>query len=454
MDSPKTAILVVDDDAGQCEILIHILQLEGHSAESVRTGREALDRIRKSSNELVLLDLKLPDTSGLDVLSAIIKRNPSLPVIMISGEGDIRTALKATQMGAFDFLEKPLDPDRVLLTVKNALERNRLERAKTNLLESVKEHYVMIGSSPRMKKVHDLIVKAAMTNSKVLIEGENGTGKELVARAVHHGGPKADRPFVAVNCAAIPDTLIESELFGHKKGAFTGAVADKPGRFKTADGGTLFLDEIGDMSPMTQAKVLRALEEGVIEMVGSGSPVPVDVRLIAATNKDLQKEMLEEKFREDLYFRINVLNIKLPPLRERREDVPLIVEHYIRHFCNEHGVVLKHISPSAMEKLTLHAWPGNIRELKNFVEKMVILVESVEIGKGDVQSLLREGTPRKLKENDELLTLHEAKERFEREFIRAKLEATGWNITKAAELLDIPRTYLHKKVKEMGLGRD
>jgi two-component system nitrogen regulation response regulator NtrX len=451
MDSQKAAILVVDDDPGLCEILIHILQLEGHSAESAGTGKTALERIRKSSVELVILDLKLPDASGLEVLSAIMKRNLPLPVIMISGEGDIRTALRATQMGAFDFLEKPLDPDRVLLTVKNALERDRLERAKTNLLESVKEHYVMIGGSPRMQKVHDLIVKAARTSSKVLIEGENGTGKELVARAIHHGSPKADRPFVAVNCAAIPDTLIESELFGHKRGAFTGAVADKPGKFRTADGGTLFL---GDMSPMTQAKVLRALEEGVIEMVGSGSPVSVDVRLISATNKDLHKEMLEGKFREDLYFRINVLNIKLPPLRERREDVPLIVEHYVRHFCNEHGIVLKHISPSAMEKLTLHPWPGNIRELKNFVEKMVVLVESNEISREDVQTLLLEGTSWRLKKDDASLTLHEAKERFEREFIRGKLEAAGWNVTKAAELLDIPRTYLYKKMKEMGLGKD
>jgi two-component system nitrogen regulation response regulator NtrX len=453
MNSKKAAILVVDDDPGFCEILIHILQFEGYLAENALTGREALDRLRKSTIDLVLLDLKLPDTSGLDVLSAVMKRKFPVPVIMISGEGDIRTALRAIQMGAYDFLEKPLDPDRVLLTVKNALDRNRLEHAKVSLLESVKEHYTMIGRSNKMQKIQDLILKAAKTNSKVLIEGENGTGKELVARAVHHSSPKADKPFVAVNCAAIPETLIESELFGHRKGAFTGAVADKPGRFQAADGGTLFLDEIGDMSPMTQAKVLRTLEEGVVEMVGSSDPIQVDVRLVAATNKDLQKEMLEGKFREDLYFRINVLNIKLPPLRERREDIPLIVEHYIRHFCNEYGVVLKHVSVSAMERLIVHAWPGNIRELKNFVEKMVILIESEEIQTGDVQTLLQEAVSPKRIENYKTLTLHEAKERFEREFVRAKLEAANWNITKAAELLDIPRTYLHKKVKDMGLGR-
>jgi two-component system, NtrC family, nitrogen regulation response regulator NtrX len=451
MDPKKTAILVADDDPALCEILVHILKVEGYSVERVHTGGEALRCLQRGGTDLVLLDLRLPDMSGMDILSALQKRKSKIQAIMISGEGDIRTALGATRMGAFDFLEKPLDPDRVLLTIKNALERRRLEDDKERLLEAVRGHYVMIGRSAGMQRVRDLIVKASKTNSKVLIEGENGTGKELVARAIHHGGAKAVRPFVAVNCAAIPDPLIESELFGHKKGAFTGAISDKSGKFKAADGGTLFLDEIGDMSPMIQAKMLRTLEEGAVEMLGSNEPVPVDVRLVSATNKDLQTEMAEGRFRKDLYFRINVLNIKLPPLRERRDDIPMLVEHYIRHFCGEHGVVLKRMTASAAEMLCAFGWPGNIRELKNFVEKMVILLEPDEIRADDIRPLLNDAGRSDRSEPNDGLKLGEAKDRFEREFIREKLEAANWNITRTAELLGIPRTYLHKKVKQMGL---
>ncbi len=451
MENGKPLVLVVDDDPHLCEILAHILALEGYASAAAHTGAEALQALRQSPADLVLLDLKLPDTDGLDLLSALRRGEPPVPVIMISGEGTIRTAVKAVGMGAYDFLEKPLDPDRVLLTVRNALERRRLEDEKASLLRTVAAQYAMIGESEAMRRVHEWILKAARTGSKVLIEGENGTGKELVARAIHRAGQKADRPFVAVNCAAIPETLIESELFGYRKGAFTGAVSDRPGKFQAAEGGTLFLDEIGDMSPVTQAKVLRAIEAEVVEPVGASAPVRTDIRLIAATNKDLRTEMAEGRFREDLYFRLNVLNIRIPALRERREDIPLLVGHFIRLFCREHGVDLKRIEPSAMEHLSALPWAGNVRELRNFMEKLVVLIDREEIRKADLVPLL--SLPERAGRSDDPspLTLHEAKERFERGFIREKLEAAGWNVTRAAEALGLPRTYLHRKMKQLGL---
>jgi two-component system nitrogen regulation response regulator NtrX len=369
---------------------------------------------------------------------------------MISGEGTIHTAVEATKKGAYDFLEKPVDTDRLLLTVKNALDRGRLEMEKEQLLDRVKQHYVMIGTSSKMKEIHELIQKAGATNSKVLVEGENGTGKELVARAIHHESSRAGQSFVAVNCAAIPETLIESELFGHKKGSFTGAIADKPGRFQTADGGTLFLDEIGDMSLMTQAKVLRALEEGVVEMVGSGESISVDVRVIAATNKDLQKEMQNGNFREDLFFRLNVLNIKVPPLRERKEDIPLLVDYYIQYFCAEHGIKLKKMTSKAMQHLLRHNWPGNVRELKNFIEKLVILISPAEILSEHITSILEHHTLSKPAVAEDL-SLKEARESFERDYIRQKLTMCDWNVTKAAQILGVPRTYLYKKMHMLGI---
>jgi two-component system nitrogen regulation response regulator NtrX len=303
-----------------------------------------------------------------------------------------------------------------------------------------------------MRAVRDLVLKAARTSSKGLIEGENGTGKELVARAIHHSSAQADRPFVAVNCAAIPEALIESELFGHRKGAFTGAVADRVGRFQAADGGTLFLDEIGDMSPVTQAKVLRVIETEAFERVGSNETLSVEVRLIAATNQDLRAAMAEGRFREDLFFRINVLSIRMPPLRERREDIPALVTHYVRFFCQEHGIRLKTVDAAALDRLSEHAWPGNVRELRNLTEKLVVLVERENVGAEDVSLLLRSAGRTYPAGGAGPLTLREAKERFERDFIREGLEAEKWNVTKAADRLGIPRTYLHKKIRQMGIG--
>ena len=385
----KPRILIVDDDRSHCDIIANALDYEGYNTDIANNGKTAILKIQSDILDLILLDFKLPDMTGIKVLEKAREKNPPVQVVMLSGQGSIHTAVEATKMGAYDFLEKPISSDRILLTLRNALDRGRLEREKAHLLESVKKHYTMVGEGPKMKEIHDLIRKAAKTNSKVLIEGENGTGKELVARAIHHESSRAGRPFVAVNCAAIPETLIESELFGHKKGSFTGAIADKPGRFQQADSGTIFLDEIGDMSIMTQAKVLRTLEEGTIEMVGGSEAIPVDVRVIAATNKDLLEEMKASHFREDLYFRLNVLSIKVPTLRERRDDIPILVEYYTQHFCNEHGVVQKKITPKALQQLVRYPWPGNVRELKNFVEKAVVLIGPAEIQPHDVSAILK-----------------------------------------------------------------
>jgi two-component system nitrogen regulation response regulator NtrX len=446
----KPRVLIVDDDRSFCEILKNTLEYEEYIVGTANDGKAALSRLNEKPFDIVLLDLNLPDIPGIKILQKARKMEPPVQVVMISGEGTIHTAVEATKKGAYDFLEKPVDTDRLLLTVKNALDRGRLEMEKVQLLDRVKQHYVMIGSSPKMMEIHELIQKAGATNSKVLIEGENGTGKELVARAIHHESSRAGQSFVAVNCAAIPDTLIESELFGHKKGSFTGAVADKAGKFQTADGGTLFLDEIGDMSLMTQAKVLRALEENVVEMVGSGESIPVDVRVIAATNKNLQKEMQDGNFREDLFFRLNVLNIKVPPLRERKEDIPQLVEYYVQFFCAEHGIKLKKIAPKAMQSLLRHNWPGNVRELRNFVEKLVILITPSEIQSEHIGSILGQHTPSKPAAAEDLF-LKEARESFERDFIRQKLAAYDWNVTKAAKVLGVPRTYLYKKMHKLGV---
>ena len=449
----KPVILICDDDRSLCDILETTLKYDGYNAVTVNSGQQALDRINEKDIDLILLDLKLPDMNGLYTLKQIQKKLHHTPVIMISGVGDIAAAVEATRNGAFDFLEKPLDAERVLVTIRNALEKRRLEREKYNLLQKVADQYRMIGVSPAWKKIQVLIQKAAQTNIKVLIEGENGTGKELVARAIHHQSQRKFGPFIAMNCAAIPENLIESELFGHKKGSFTGAYSDKPGRFQNADGGSILLDEIGDMSLMTQAKVLRTLEQGSVEMIGSNDLIPINVRVIAATNKNLQKEMEAGKFREDLYFRLNVLNIKVPPLRAHLDDIPDLMEYFIDMFCHEHSIRMKRVTQNALDRLMSYTWPGNIRELKNLTEKLVILNESDEINADDINKFLNENIQRNqlIAVN---LPLKTAKERFERRFIADALKYYQWNITKTAKVLDIPRTYLHKKINNLNLKKE
>jgi len=448
MVAKKPLILICDDDHSQCEVLEYALNGEGYDTDIVHTGAGALNRIKDNHHDLILLDLKLPDINGLEVLKRIQTLKFPPLAVMISGQGDIHAAVEATKHGAFDFLEKPLDSDRVLVTLRNALDKSRLEKEKEHLLQSMVEQYQMVGKSGPLKKVFMLIDKAARTSSKVLIEGENGTGKELVARAIHHRSSRAYQPFIAVNCAAIPEYLIESELFGHKKGSFTGAVADKPGRFQLADNGTIFLDEIGDMSPMTQAKVLRTLEGGMIEIVGGSEPIAVDIRVIAATNKNLNEEMEKKNFREDLYFRLNVLNIKMPALREREEDIPLLVEYFIEMFSHEYGVRIKQVQSRAMEKLCSYAWPGNVRELKNVVEKMVVLLESHEVHAKDIDKIMHDHMQKALDVRNDL-SFKDAKRAFERQYIHNKLVATEWNVTETARSLQIPRTYLHKKINQL-----
>ena len=450
MPATPYRILVVDDDRNLSKILVNVLDYEGYASEFVSSGQAALDRVAAETFDLVILDLSLPDKSGLEVLQSIRQIRSQVQVVMISGHGSIETALEATRIGAYDFLEKPLDSDRILVTIKNALEKGRLLKKNLHLRQDALVRYRLIGESPAMEEVKALIQRAAATESKVLIQGENGTGKELVARAIYYQGPRFGEPFVAVNCAAIPENLVESELFGYKKGAFTGAVADKAGRFQAADRGTLFLDEIGDMSLMTQAKVLRALEEHCIERVGSNESIPVDIRFIAATNRDLQAEMAAGHFREDLFYRLNVLNIQIPPLRERREDIPLLVNHYLNYFSQEQGQVSKKISDRAMDVLSGYPWPGNVRELRNIIEKMVTLIDGRVIQFADIEKLLNKGGGGR-NEIVGNMPLKEARTAFEKNYILAKLTEMDWNITRTAEVLQIPRTYLYKKIKTMGI---
>ncbi|MBN2417298.1 sigma-54-dependent Fis family transcriptional regulator [bacterium] len=450
MHGSKNKILIVDDDKNISAILVNILDYEGYECEFASNGKSALAKLKKNPYDLVLLDLALPDISGLEVLKeAVDDGNFHTPqVVMISGQGTIHTALRATRMGAYDFLEKPLDSERILVTIKNALEKAKLERTRNRFLADMKQQYCMIGDSEPMKRVKELIRRAAETDSKVLIEGENGTGKELVARAIYYNSDRSGENFVTVNCAAIPETLVESELFGHKKGSFTDAVADKMGRFQQADRGTLFMDEIGDMHLTMQAKLLRALEDNSIEMIGSAKPIKVDVRIIAATNRDLQEEMRKGNFREDLYYRLNVLSIKLPPLRERRDDIPLLVDHFLARFCEEQGKEAKIISPRAMKVIMGYHWPGNVRELRNIIEKIVTLVDKSAIQDMDMSPLLKSGTSLPAVSD---ISLRDAKRDFERTFITAKLNELDWNISLAADSLQIPRTYLYKKMKNLNI---
>ncbi|HVH08783.1 MAG TPA: sigma-54 dependent transcriptional regulator, partial [Gemmatimonadales bacterium] len=369
-------VLVVDDEKGIREALTQLLEYEEIDVRSGASGSAALELYPEFRPHLVFLDVKMQGMDGLETLRKLRELDPHAQVVMISGHGTIQTAVEATQLGAYDFLEKPLDTDRVLLTLRNALAHVDLASENVRLTAEVRAQYEIVGTSRAVKAVIERIEKVAPTQARVLITGENGTGKELVARAIHTLSPRARGPFVEVNCAAIPSELIESELFGHIKGSFTGAIADRAGKFELADGGTLFLDEIGDMSLAAQAKVLRALEDGVIARVGSGKPLAVDVRVIAATNKELRAEIAAGRFREDLLYRLNVVPIEVPPLRERRADVPHLVEHFVARLTERGGLEGKRFDPAAVQRLATYDWPGNIRELRNAVERLLILAPS------------------------------------------------------------------------------
>jgi len=444
-------ILIIDDEPAIQSTLRGVLEDEGYRVSAVGSGRQAIELLADEMPDLVFLDVWMPGLDGLDTLVQIKSLRPETTIVMISGHATIETAVKATRLGAYDFIEKPLSLEKTLLTVSRALDHARLARENASLRSRLGQRLEIIGDSPVMRRLREHIATAAPSNGRVLIQGENGSGKELVARAIHGLSARRDRPFVEVNCAAIPEELIESELFGHEKGAFTGAVARRRGRFELADGGTLFLDEIGDMSLKTQAKVLRALEEQSFERVGGRDKVKIDVRVIAATNRDLAA-LLGHGFREDLYYRLNVIPIEVPPLRERREDIPLLIDHFIRIFCAENGKRPKTLSGEALAYFLNYDWPGNVRELRNLVERLVIMAPGDVIGVDDVPAPVRpKDAPPAATEQAER-SLREARDGFERAFIVAELRANDWNMTRTAERLGIERSHLYRKLKAYGIA--
>ena len=457
-------VLVVDDEKGIREALQQLLQYEQIEVQACASGSEALQRYPEFRPHLVFLDVKMQGMDGLETLRKLREIDPHAQVVMISGHGSIQTAVEATQLGAYDFLEKPLDTDRILLTLRNALQHVDLASENVRLKAEVHAQYEIVGTSRGVKQVIERLEKVAPTPARVLITGENGTGKELVARAIHLLSSRARGPFVEVNCAAIPTELIESELFGHVKGSFTGAFADRAGKFELADGGTLFLDEIGDMSLSAQAKVLRALEEGVISRVGSGKTQEVDVRVVAATNKDLKAEIAAGRFREDLLYRLNVVPIEVPPLRARRADVPQLVEHFVGQLGRTGGLQPKPFAPEAVQRLAAHDWPGNIRELRNAVERLLILTTGPAVTAQDVERIASVGTSDAAGGTEaadvagapwmRAATFEAFKQVAERTYILAKLKENDWNVSETARTLEMPRSNLYKKIERYRLARE
>ncbi len=449
-------ILIVDDERGVRAALGQLLEYEGYEVRTAENAVDAIGEYERYRPHLVFMDVKMAGIDGLEALKKIRELDPAATVVMISGHGTIQTAVEATQLGAYDFLEKPLDTDRILVTLRNALQHLELHAENTRLRETIEARYEMVGRSYAIRALIDTIERVAPTPARVLITGENGTGKELVARAVHRLSSRANEPFIEVNCAAIPSELIESELFGHMKGSFTGAVNDRAGKFELADGGTLFLDEIGDMSLAAQAKVLRVLEDGVVTRIGGSKPNAVDVRVIAATNKTLESEISEGRFRQDLYYRLNVVPVTVPPLRDRREDIPALVQHFVNLLTQREGMAPRAVAPDALERLTSYDWPGNVRELRNTIERLLILTTAPRITGQDVDRLLgrraAEGTS--LGSLLEYKTFEEFREAAERSFLLAKLREMDWNVAETARSLDMPRSNLYKKIERYGLQRE
>ncbi|MGE0553415.1 MAG: sigma-54-dependent transcriptional regulator [Gemmatimonadales bacterium] len=444
-------ILVVDDEPGVREALRQVLEYEGMEVELASSGVEGLAAFERVKPHVVLLDVKMAGLDGLETLAQLKEQAPDAMVVMISGHGTIATAVQATQSGAFDFLEKPLDTDRLLVTLRNAMSHASLAGENVRLREHVDTDYPMVGSSEALRQVRQVIARVAPTDARVLITGDNGTGKELVARAIHEGSARAKRPFIEVNCAAIPTELIESELFGHMKGSFTGAVADRPGKFELADGGTLFLDEVGDMSLSAQAKVLRVLQEGVVTRIGSPRAIEVDVRVLAATNKDIGREIQAGRFREDLFYRLNVVPVTVPPLRDRREDIPELVAHFVAMLSGKTGIVAKPFDDAALAQLEKRSWPGNVRELRNAVERLLILSTGKSVTGADVKGLLGSAVRRRGGPHESLDAI---KEQVEREVVEARLRDYDGNVAETAKALGVARSVLYRRIKELGLDRE
>jgi two-component system, NtrC family, nitrogen regulation response regulator NtrX len=444
-------ILIVDDEKSVRDSIKMILEYEKYNVRFAEDGKKALAAFSEMVPDAIFLDIKMPSgMDGIDVLRAIKLINTEVPVIMISGHGTFETAVEATKLGAFDYLSKPLDRDKLLITLRNALEYRTLHEE----VKAVRDKEKILGESPKIKEILTLIERVAPTDARVLITGESGSGKELVAKAIHRGSKRAQMPLVEVNCAAIPAELIESELFGHEKGSFTGATAQRIGKFEQADDGTIFLDEVGDMSLQAQAKVLRALEEGKIERVGGNKIIPVDVRVIAATNKNLPDEIKKGTFREDLYHRLNVIPIMVPPLRERRSDIPVLVRSFIAEMCVRNGIAEKKVSDRALSVLSAMEWKGNVRELRNSIERLVIMSTGAEIGMADMEAL--SFTPKDT--IDELVessqSFQEFKDKAEAVFIKHQLKLHNWNVSKTAETLEMERSHLYTKIKKYGLERN
>ncbi len=451
--SPRPKLLIVDDEKNIRRTLQMILSGEGYEVSDCPSAEEALKMIQEDPPDMVLLDIKLPGMDGMELLGKIRKAWPETEVMMISGHATIQDAVEATRLGAYDFLEKPLERERVLLTVRNCVEKRNLFRKLESLQDQRDNQYEIVGNSFPMRQLLEEIRKVAPTSGRVLVTGESGTGKELVARAIHRLSKRADGPFIKVNCAAIPSELIESELFGYERGAFTGAVGKKKGQFELASGGTLFLDEVGDMSLTAQAKVLRVLQTGELTHVGGEGLISVDVRVIAATNKELKSAVAEAAFREDLYYRLNVVPIHCIPLRERAEDIADLAVKFVADFCKENGSKLKQLEPSVMQLLKRYSWPGNVRELKNVIERMVIMGGD-PITADDVPELIKGDSASVDLPRFDGMTLRDVRDEVERKYIRSKLIECGWNITQAAQTLGIERTNLHKKMKQLGIRRE
>jgi DNA-binding NtrC family response regulator len=442
------SILVIDDEHEICESIKMILEYEDYSVDYTTDSTKGIQKLEYGSYDVLLLDIQMPVKSGFEILSLLKEKGNDIRVIMISAHASVQNAVTATKLGAFDFLEKPIDRDKLLISVRNASEQSNLIKENKKLKKELSVTEVIIGNSPSIKNILDTITRVAKTDARILITGENGTGKELVAQEIHKQSLRSNKELIEVNCAAIPHELIESELFGHEKGSFTGAVKQRIGKFELADSGNLFLDEIGDMSIHAQAKVLRAIEEGKIERVGGTSKINVDVRIISATNKDLLSEIQKGNFREDLYHRLNVIPINVPPLRERKEDIPLLVEYFSKIICEKNKFAQKEWTDAAIKTLQGFSWKGNIRELRNYIERIVIMVNVNTIGEKEINSFL----PASTSAVDEILntsnTFQEFKEKAEKAFILKQLSLNNWNVSKTAEILGIQRSHLYNKLKK------
>ena len=468
----KPRILVIDDEAAIRDSLRMILEYEDYRFLGASSGQEGIALAQRERPDLVLLDIKMPGMDGMEVLRSLRATNEGLPVVMVSGHGTTATAVDAIKSGATDFLEKPLSSERVIVTLRNVLAQSELRSENRELRLAMESKYEIVGQSPALNRVLDAVRRAAPTNATVLLLGESGVGKELVARTIHRNSPRAGQRFVQVNCAAIPEELIESELFGHEKGSFTGATEKQTGKFEQADRGTIFLDEIGDMSPKTQAKVLRVLQEQEVERLGSARTIKVDVRVIAATNKNLEEAISRGEFREDLFFRLNVIPIIVPPLRERKEDIPALVQHFAKRGSDEHNLKAKRVDASALEALQRYRWRGNIRELRNTVERLLIMTPGDVVRSVDLPPELRgessaaspvatagADVPQSsagggLSAPMGLATLREFKDASERAFLVQKLRDHDWNISKTAEVIDTPRSNLYKKLEHYGIKQE